>query len=101
MSSSEMIPGVEDPSEEAALSFALGLLRQTRHSINQIESNDPERLEQRSREISEDNNSDLYPILSGMQRADLDHTRNLAERSGDKIETVIEILEELEQEGDR
>jgi len=99
--SSSSIPGVEDSSESAEISFALGLLRQTRHSINQIEGNNPERLEQRAREMCEDNSdyhqSDHYPVLTGMLSADLDQNRNVAERSGEKLERVIEILEEIEE----
>jgi len=96
--SSSSIPGVEDSSESAEISFAIGLLRQTRHSINQIERNNPERLEQRAREMCEDSNSsDHYPFLTGMLSTDLDQSRNIAERSGEKLERVIEILEEIEE----
>jgi len=94
--SSSSIPGVEDPSESAEIGFALGLLRQTRHGLEQIGEHDSEELEQRARQIS-DNEGDHYPILCGMQSADLESKQHQAERSEQKVERVIEILENLSE----
>lgn len=87
---------------EDRTSYALGLLRQIKLTMDDVADSGPEEIEATAEAILEENNysdEDKYPVLAGVYSADVELSQKQADRAREKLETVIDLLELEEEEG--
>jgi hypothetical protein len=99
MSSESPISGVEEQSPRDETDHAIGLLRQARAALRTVSNQSVDELDLRAEELDAEigDSSHQHAIKAGVFAEELERSIRRSEDAGDKIESVIEILEQLEE----